>query len=564
MPPAPAPMPPTDETKSDSEPKSETAIAESSETPSTNDTAKNDDDAKTDEPPKDEKPPEKIPVKLERFAILTPGGPLLIDVTVTMDGQSPTDLFAERIEKVLKAGDTDDDKKTTWAELAANEEFLKAENALNPTSANSRTRMWTEQHDLNRDKRIQSTEAASWLGRDAGQSVTALSLRTRRSYYPVPALGSRVWQLLDKTDDGQLSREELAVAPERFFTFDANDDRIITPRELAPLREQLADLGQPPPRTGRGEDRYAALHLKSPNEIDRVEYLLADLYAPRQPLSPSSFADLPHLFEQLDVDSDNRLDQFDLGKLFTVKPHLEVTISFDKPPEGSQRGDAKVEIKAHEPEVAIVAQPAPNRAVLASGKTRLTVSANDLAGPQPPTPVPYSGTPERNALRVMVHDDFDALFEALDTNADGRLGEREISTAPQRLLERDKNADGALAGDELPTSMIVAFMRSEPGNASSFYVPEDAATPRYTATDKPNWFAQADFNSDGDISRREFLGSLEQFNKLDVNHDSFISPDEAPAVDESKDRKGAIPTPSFDTSESSAKEESQSETPEDK
>ena len=37
--------------------------------------------------------------------------------------------------KVLDAADTDNDKKSTWGELAANEEFLKAENALNPNYA---------------------------------------------------------------------------------------------------------------------------------------------------------------------------------------------------------------------------------------------------------------------------------------------------------------------------------------------------------------------------------------------------------------------------------------------
>jgi hypothetical protein len=197
-----------------------------------------------------------------------------------------------------------------------------------------------------------------------------------------------------------------------------------------------------------------------------------------------------------------------------------------------------VEIKSHEPEVEIVAQPAANRAIVALGKTRLTISANDLAGPQPPGPMPPNmSTPERNALRVMVHDDFDALFEALDTNADGRLGEREISTAPERLLQRDKNADGTLAGDELPTSMIVAFMRSEPSNMNSFYVPEDAPSSRSATPGKTNWFTQADFNADGDISRREFLGSLEQFSKLDANQDGFISPDEAPFIEDSKRRK---------------------------
>ena len=136
---------------------------------------------------------------------------------------------------------------------------------------------------------------------------------------------------------------------------------------------------------------------------------------------------------------------------------------------------------------------------------------------------------ESGEIRAMVHDECDALFEALDRNADGRLGEREIATAPASTAQLDTNSDGQLANDELPTAMIVAFMRSERPNEQSFYVPEAPATPR-SSDDVPAWFANADFNGDGDISRREFLGSLEQFKQLDVNQDSFISVDEATAA----------------------------------
>jgi hypothetical protein len=141
---------------------------------------------------------------------------------------------------------------------------------------------------------------------------------------------------------------------------------------------------------------------------------------------------------------------------------------------------------------------------------------------------------ERSAIRVMVHDDFDALFEELDANADGRLGEREVRTAPARMLACDRNRDGQLTGDELPTTMLAAFMRSERRNERSFYVPDDrpAARPTddKTAAAAAAWFAQADFNGDGDVSGREFLGSLEQFTQLDSNHDGFISSDEAQAA----------------------------------
>ena len=148
--------------------------------------------------------------------MLTPGGPLLIDVTLSLDGQSPSDLFAARVKQVLDAADTDHDKRSTWSELAANDDFLKAEHVTNPTTAKSRTKAWTEQYDVNRDKVIQPAEASSWLGRDSGRSVTALALRSRRSYYLSPSLGSRVWQLLDVDNDGRLTAAETPRRPNGF------------------------------------------------------------------------------------------------------------------------------------------------------------------------------------------------------------------------------------------------------------------------------------------------------------------------------------------------------------
>jgi hypothetical protein len=43
-------------------------------------------------------------------------------------------------------------------------------------------------------------------------------------------------------------------------------------------------------------------------------------------------------------------------------------------------------------------------------------------------------------------------------------------------------------------------------------------------------------NRDGDVSRREFLGPLGQFDRLDRDEDGLISPDEAEAAEGSKPR----------------------------
>jgi len=46
----------------------------------------------------------------------------------------------------------------------------------------------------------------------------------------------------------------------------------------------------------------------------------------------------------------------------------------------------------------------------------------------------------------------------------------------------------------------------------------------------PAWFRKMDRNRDGDVSRREFLGTREQFDRLDLDHDGLLSPKEAQAA----------------------------------
>src|SRR5262249_53416805 len=47
----------------------------------------------------------------------------------------------------------------------------------------------------------------------------------------------------------------------------------------------------------------------------------------------------------------------------------------------------------------------------------------------------------------------------------------------------------------------------------------------------PEWFRKMDRNGDGDVSRREFLGTDEQFRAIDTDGDGLISVEEAEAYE---------------------------------
>jgi Ca2+-binding EF-hand superfamily protein len=471
--------------------------------------------------------------RASRVAILTPGGPLLMDVKITIGGRPLNELFEKRIDEVLQAADTDHDQRSTWKELVGNEAYLKDQQQGNARNRAQEAKMWKDRYDFNHDSTIQREEAAAWLGRATGRTVRAFDVRSSRSYFSVPSASSRIWKLLDADGDGQLSAAELDSCAKSLLALDADDDGIVSSAELTSLREQLrADAGRNT-FASRAGNPFAALYLEPEFAADRLEYLLTELYAPQQNLQPANFSDLAAQFQPLDVNSDGWLDQDEMARLLTGKPHLKLAVNFA--PTGT-KGDRTVSlvIGEHIPKLALVVQPAADRTVLQLGTTRLVISAHDLTIGLPPAEGAAA-----SEIRLMVHDQCDALGELLDADADGQLGEREIATSGGTLLKYDANHDGQLQNNELPYTMIVAVLRGELPDESSFYRPRSDLA-RASQAGAPSWFKHADFNGDGDISRREFLGTDEQFSRLDANDDGFISAAEANAAEPTK-ATGPVP-----------------------
>ena len=93
------------------------------------------------------------------------------------------------------------------------------------------------------------------------------------------------------------------------------------------------------------------------------------------------------------------------------------------------------------------------------------------------------------------------------------------------MLEFDENGDQKLSSDEVPKCHRLAISR---GSMQANPAVRTAVTPRRPRSSKaPDWFRGTDRNQDGEISRREFLGTDQQFQELDANEDNFISVGEA-------------------------------------
>jgi Ca2+-binding EF-hand superfamily protein len=123
-----------------------------------------------------------------------------------------------------------------------------------------------------------------------------------------------------------------------------------------------------------------------------------------------------------------------------------------------------------------------------------------------------------------------AIFAIMDLNRDRHLGMREIRGTVARVSSWDRDGDGQVSADEIPHHYQLSIGRGQVapigGPAAAVALGMQTAPPEKN-TPGPAWFKRMDRNRDGDLSRREFLGTRTQFEQLDADGDGLINADEA-------------------------------------
>src|SRR5439155_21616343 len=101
--------------------------------------------------------------------------------------------------------------------------------------------------------------------------------------------------------------------------------------------------------------------------------------------------------------------------------------------------------------------------------------------------------------------------------------------AVRLIAELDRDGDGCISKVELPRCSLATFRMGPAGGdgdlgnyrAARALVVNERLGDRVQGQPKPprgpEWFRKMDRNGDGDVSRREFLGTDEQFKEIDTD-----------------------------------------------
>ena len=144
----------------------------------------------------------------------------------------------------------------------------------------------------------------------------------------------------------------------------------------------------------------------------------------------------------------------------------------------------------------------------------------------------------QSQLAATVQSDGRSMFQMLDTNKDRRLSLRELKNGFANIEKLDQDDDRRVSRMEASSpsqyTLEVGFGRPalfrDRLGMDNMMMQTGAIVRSTDVLEGPLWFRKMDRNRDGDVSKREFLGSSAQFNSLDTDKDGLLDAKEAEAA----------------------------------
>ncbi|WLD13801.1 EF-hand domain-containing protein [Planctellipticum variicoloris] len=518
--------------------------------------------------------------------LLADEGPIGLRLIVTVEGRDLRSGWDACLGALLEKGDANADGTTTWEELAPR---LPSSSEIQFLINGGGGRAIADREDssflkqkrgpVSRDELNASMNSLGFgplAFRYTSEATPAGgALQTNAQQFAGVVLFSR----LDQDRNGRLSRTELQDGLTTLRHLDENEDDLLVPAELDSTNRQgvVSRMGG---SMGRSTDTGPFLVLPLGERTDAAVRMLLRRYdhAPARDgtLTAAELGLSESQFAGFDKDHGGSLDRGELAALLQTPP-LRYNVTCDLPAGGrpavlkvtpqmttdaapvAEPGRIALQLNRLQISFQGVNQPPLDaEAIAAAWLQTLDRDANEYLeatelrnyGLQPLFALLDGDRDEKVTKAELAHyaetrlhlfeqqlvitaaDSSRNLFESLDANRDGRLSAAEFRRGGEQLPAWDANRDGELADQEVPQRMTLSFARdSSPLLAQRLGFARPASMvevqPSTVNVVAPAWFAAMDRNSDGEISRQEFIGPLPRFAALDANCDGRIDGTEA-------------------------------------
>jgi Ca2+-binding EF-hand superfamily protein len=487
-----------------------------------------------------------------------------VRLNLTANGRSLAEAWERSTHELFGHLDTNADGALTGGELERIP--LPAELALLALGESAPAGVATA--DINpRDGKVVPAEIAEYLRRCGAGPLGVFETDKATAAPPGAAPPIDLHARWDANGDGRLSRGEIASGVVQLRKLDFDDDQALSPAELLPPGGERA--GQPAvPRGQPSNAELIPLFQQTPG-LALAQRLLArydlqsrEVQSADQHLTREEFPLGTEVFAQADADANGKLDIEEIAR-WTRQPTpaltLEINLGTDEGATPRMKlaagGDATLRLG--------------NRAsgTLTVGKTSLAVELADEATETNNAFAQFSAADADNngyldaaemdrahpGLRRLLDANGDSqafpeevegllrlrslltqaravitveravsnLLEMLDRSGDALLDFAELSGALDRAAY-ENGQDAAMTGDEYAAHVKLTLRFG--GAIATVPSPGQRLGPAAIRSQRaPIWFERMDRNQDGQVTRREFLGTPAHFSHLDRDANGLLA-----------------------------------------